>query len=193
MTTTVDADLAHPPADPATTLYVVWGGHNDILVNGQDQGVLNVVNIVKSLQVAGATHILVPGVMDLGLTPFGRQSGESQQFTNISNTFNSRLKQLLPANVTYVDTAQILQNIVANPAQYNLTNLTDPCSFPSVCTNPDRYLFWDSFHPTTRADSIFAADFAAAVTAVPEPSAVLLTTVGSVLLLGFRCLRGFRI
>ncbi len=183
MTTSVDADLAKPPVNPASALYVVWGGHNDILVNGQDQGPQNIANIVVSLQAAGATHILVPGVMDLGLTPFGSSSGTPQQFTTISNTFNAQLRAILPAGVTYIDAAGILRNIVVHPAQYGLTNVTDACSFPTLCEQPDKYLFWDSFHPTTRADTIFAADFAAAVTAVPEPSAFFVIA-GSLLLLG---------
>ncbi len=171
MTTSVNADLANPPANIASTLFVVWGGHNDILVNGQSQGPLNEVNIVRSLQAAGAQHILVSGVMDLGLTPFGHGSGLSQQLTAVSTTFNAQLQQLLPGGVIYIDPAVILQAIVANPAAYNLTNVTAACSFPALCANPDQYLFWDSFHPTTKADTIFATQFAAAVTDVPEPSA----------------------
>ena len=189
MTTTVNADLANPPADIASALYVVWGGHNDILVNGQTQAVSNIVAIVNSLEAAGATHILVPGVMDLGLTPFGNRPAVSGQLTTISNTLNAQLDLLLPGNVIYVDSAKILEGIVANPALYNLTNVTAACSFSQTCSNPDQYLFWDSFHPTTSADSIFAADFAAAVEAVPEPSSVLLTGAGSLLFLWFARLR----
>ena len=188
MTTSVNADWANPPTDVASTLFVVWGGHNDILLNGQSQGPLNELSIVRSLQAAGAQHILVPGVMDLGLTPFGNGSSFSQQLTTISTTFNTQLQQLLPSGVIYIDPAVILQSIVANPASYNLTNVTAVCSYSTLCIDPDQYLFWDSFHPTTKADTIFAADFAAAVTAVPEPScAVLLLTGGLISGLLLRC------
>ncbi len=188
MTASVNADLANPPTDLASTLFVVWGGHNDILINGQDQGPTNVVNMVRSLQAAGAQHILVPGVMDLGLTPIGNGSSFGQQLTAISTTFNTQLQQLLPAGVIYIDPAIILQEIVANPAAYNLTNVTDACSYSALCADPDQYLFWDAFHPTAKADGIFAADFAAALTAVPEPScAFLLLTGGLLSCLFFRC------
>jgi phospholipase/lecithinase/hemolysin len=185
MTTTVNQDLAHPFPDLSGTLFVVWGGHNDILVNGQDQGVVNILNIVRKLQAAGAEHILVPGVMDLGLTPFAnsQSSANRQRLSDISNTFNSSLQSALPSGVIYFDTAGILRNIIANPAAYNLTNVTAGCSLTPVCSNPDQYLFWDFFHPTARMNTIFAADIAQAVQAVPEPSVSVLTGVGVILLM----------
>ena len=184
MTTSVNQDLANSLPDLSGTLFVVWGGHNDILVNGQNQGVLNVLNIVKELQAAGAEHILVPGVMDLGLTPFGnnQSSASRQRFSDISNAFNSSLQSALPPGIIYFDTASVLRNMIANPAAYGFTNTTDACSFPSACSNPNEYLFWDSFHPTARANTIFAADFAQAVQSVPEPSLGILTGIGIVLL-----------
>jgi len=46
----------------------------------------------------------------------------------------------------------------------------------SVCSNPNQYLFWDGFHPTTAADSILAEEFDVAAT--PEPSSILLLGTG---------------
>ena len=185
MTTSVNQDLANPFPGISNILFVVWGGHNDILVNGQDQGVINVLNIVRKLQAAGAEHILVPGVMDLGLTPLGNSlpSADRQQLSNVSNAFNSSLQSALPSGVTYFDTASVLRNIIANPAAYNLTNVTAGCSITPACTNPDQYLFWDFFHPTARMNTVFAVDFAQAVQAVPEPSISVLIGIG-ILLLG---------
>jgi phospholipase/lecithinase/hemolysin len=65
-----------------------------------------------------------------------------------------------------------------------LTNVTGQCIDPSAqnptaCSNPDQYLFWDDFHPTTRAHEILAQEFANA--AVPEPATFVLT--GCVLVL----------
>ena len=185
MTTSVNADLLNPlPGDITSTLFVVWGGHNDILVNGQNQAVTNIVAIVNSLEAAGATHILVPGVMDLGLTPFGNRPGVSAQFTATSKTLNAQLSVLLPSNVVYINMASILESIVSDPGTYGLSNVTAACSFSASCTHPDQYLFWDSFHPTTSADAIFAADFQAAVEAVPEPSCFLMTGAGGSLIFG---------
>jgi phospholipase/lecithinase/hemolysin len=66
----------------------------------------------------------------------------------------------------------LLNQIVANPRAYGFTNVTDPCfNGTTVCTNPDRYLYWDDIHPTTAADAILAANFRGAVT--PEPSSIV--------------------
>jgi phospholipase/lecithinase/hemolysin len=183
MMTSVNQDLVNPFPGFSNMLVVVWGGHNDILVNGQDQGVINIVNIVRKLQAIGAQNILVPGVMDLGLTPFGngQPSANRQRLSAISNAFNSSLQNALPPGVIYFDTAGVLRDIIANPAAYNLTNVTAGCSLTPACANPDQYLFWDFFHPTAHMNTIFAADFAQAVQAVPEPSISALVGIGILL------------
>lgn len=167
------------------TLFVVWGGANDFLAAGSPAvAASNIDNIVRSLEVGGATHILVPGTPDLGLTPefYGNAIA-----TAYSEAFNTLLQASLPAGATYVDTFNLLHTIATNGAAYGFTNTTDPCVVQtgptsySVCSNPSQYLFWDSLHPTTNADAILASNFAAALTptaATPEPSSLLLTFTG---------------
>ena len=88
-----------------------------------------------------------------------------------------RLPASLPSGVTYFDTYGLLHSIMANPAAYGLTDVTDPCfNGTTVCANPDQYLFWDGFHPTTATNAIVASEFAAATT--PEPSSILLIGTG---------------
>jgi phospholipase/lecithinase/hemolysin len=50
---------------------------------------------------------------------------------------------------------------VATPAAFGFTNVIDPCITPNTvigafCSQPDRYLFWDSNHPTAAAQGIIA-------------------------------------
>ena len=169
------------PLAPAA-LFVVWGGVNDFLspspldtnaVAVANRAVSNIVSIATGLQGIGAQHILVPGLPDLGLTPFNRLQGPivAAQASALSDYFNMRLMAALPPGVVFLDTAAILRAVIGNPGAYGLTNVTDACldtTAPSLCSNPGQYLFWDDIHPSARGHEILAAQFTAA--AVPEPS-----------------------
>jgi len=167
-------------------LFVVWGGANDFLAPSPldsfpsgviARGVSDVVGIAATLQGLGAQHILVPGMPDLGLTPFVQGLGPvtAAQYSAITDGFNALLLNGLPSGVHYFDTASLLRSMVADPAAYGFTNVTSPCLVGvTVCANPDEYLFWDDFHPTTATHAFVASGFAKEV--VPEPSTLVLLT-----------------
>lgn len=177
-------------ADPQA-LYFVWGGANDFLtLDSPIQAAQNIASFVGTLATAGATHILVPNLPDLSLTPFVQSVGLQPQAHAFSTAFNSTLAiqlgnlgQLFPAaDITQFDTYSFLNDVVLNPAKYGLSNSQDAClpSLPGApCANPDSYVFWDSFHPTTAADAVIASAFAKSV---PEPGTVALLAVGLVAL-----------
>lgn len=173
-------------ADP-NALYFVWGGANDFLT--ADSPLLAAQNIaayVGALAAAGATHILVPNLPDLSLTPFVQGAGLQAQAQAFSLGFNAALAAqlgglsgLFPAtDIVQFDTYAFLNDVILNPSSYGLANAQDAC-LPSLldvpCANPDSYVFWDVFHPTTRADAIIAAAFAQAV---PEPATLALLAAG---------------
>ena len=164
-----------PAALIPTSLFVVWGGANDFETGGSvATAVADIDAIVTALKMQGATHILVPGLPDLGLTP---EFYGSAVATAYSVAFNAGLQATLPAGSTYFDTFGLLDAIVANPLAYGFTNVTAPCLdttpvIPTVCGNPNQFLFWDGAHPTTAADAILAQKFDAVVT--PEPTSIVM-------------------
>jgi phospholipase/lecithinase/hemolysin len=164
-------------------LFVVWGGPNDAWAPSPSdttpqqriaRSVGNLLTIVSGLQGLGATNILVPGMPDLGLTPWLYGPAASAY----TDAFNAALLASLPAGVTYFDLASLTRSIVANPAAYGLANVTAPCfDGITLCSDPEGYLFFDGVHPTTAGHAIFGRELAAAA-AVPEPGTLLLLGTG---------------
>jgi phospholipase/lecithinase/hemolysin len=173
-------------ADPSA-LYFVWGGANDFLT--LDSPILAAQNIaghVGTLATAGAAHILVPNLPDLSLTPFVQDAGLQALAQAFTLGFNAELavqlgnlSALFPGtDIVQFDTFAFLNDVVTNPADYGFANSQDAC-LPSIlvapCANPDGYVFWDGFHPTTQADAVIASAFAQAV---PEPGTLALLVLG---------------
>jgi phospholipase/lecithinase/hemolysin len=141
------------------SLVVLWGGANDFLTNGFSHAtakaaVSDIVAIVKQLQGIGVAPIVVLGIPDIGLTPDYRGN---QGATALSRYFNHLLLAELPEGATYVDTFSLMHEVVSDPSDYGFTNVTDACfNGVTVCSNPDQYLFWDGFHPTTHGHQVIA-------------------------------------
>ena len=184
----------------ASGLFIVWGGANDFLAPSPldstlqeiiDRAVNDELGIVTSLELLGAQNILVPGMPDLGLTPYFQTLGAlaAAQASAATDAFNAALQAGLPPGVLFYDTAALLRSMVATPGAYGFTNVTDPCfDGITVCINPSQYLFFDDFHPTTATDAFVAQGFLA--TAVPEPSSFILI-FGGLILCGTLRKRGF--
>lgn len=201
---TFAAGLGGGLADP-NALYVVWAGPNDFLsITDPNQvaaaitnGVTNMATAVATLSAVGAQHFLVPNMPDLGLTPRANVAGMSAQMGGITAAYNLGLEIALSSlglDITIPDTAALMQAIVADPTAYGLTNATDWCfnemelymgGTPTVCSNPQEYLFWDSVHPTTAGHGLMANLFASAIN-VPEPGTLVLLLVGMLTMLGLR-------
>ena len=155
-------------------IYVVWAGANDFraaLAKGQTPDIAgmvnNILNAVGALYFAGAQHVVVPNLPDLGVTPEGRASGSGPIVTFLSETFNEHLEAALVANVPAairLDIFRLMQQTINDPSEYGFTNVTTPCLTPAgVCADASGYLFWDHVHPTTRGHALLAESFAKAI------------------------------
>lgn len=163
--------LSTHPRITDRTLFVVWGGAIDVLdatspdqvFNAAIQQVLNVQRLIH----AGATRILVANLPPLGLTP--RLNGTPSQAaigTQGAGLFNDVLAFGLSIlrnfsfgrrhpHIFQLDTFSLLNQVVAAPADFSLTNVTG-MSRGNFTVNPDSWLFWDDLHPTTRGHNILA-------------------------------------
>jgi len=207
---------AHAAADP-NALYAIWIGGNDLLGINADmtpadigtlagQTIGNIEAAIASLAGVGAKNLLVLTLPDVGKTPTVMVGGAaaSAQASAIAGLFNqlllngnagfgipalSALGASLGLNLTIFDSFAFMDDAIANPGAFGLTNVTQPClSAPStVCANPDQYFFWDNTHPTAVAHAALGNAVARAL-GVPEPAtwAMVILALGIVRLMSRR-------
>jgi phospholipase/lecithinase/hemolysin len=162
--------LATRPVISKRTLFVVWGGANDILsANSLDDVIKASIEETKDIQRlidAGATQFIVANQPPMGLVP--RLSGSpttSIPATTASIVYNEFLEAGLTVLKNFnfrkrvrfhqLDVFSLFSKILASPSTYSLANVTD--SSQGIYTiDPDTYLFWDDLHPTTKGHEILA-------------------------------------
>ncbi len=198
--------LGGSAANPGA-LHVVWGGSNDLTdiieevianpgfdpIPGLIETVANIADIIGSLAVAEARNILIPNVPNLGLVPLITAGGPpvagatllSAAFNDGLATAMDDLSSLFPdTNLIAFDTFSLLTDAFNDPAAFGFSNVTEACYSKLVlpggttCADPDEYLSWDGFHPTTATYQIIATRMA-----VPVPAALWLFGSGIIGLL----------
>ncbi len=181
--------LSRGPLD-RKALYTVLAGANDIFtqfagVAGQAIEVpVALANLqtaaeaqgaqITRLQKAGAKNLIVIGVPDVALTPFGSGVGpEGSALLNaMSSTFNNTLKASIAGkNLLYFDSAAALEAIIADPGRFGITNTADPACgadnsalgcVPGVtegsvsAEQAAGYLFADGVHPSGTGHTVIA-------------------------------------
>ena len=180
----------------STALYTFWGGADDIL--GAQNPVTAADNIAAQItQVAadGGHNFLWLNLPGLGGVPAINSDPAAAAAANFASmAFNqewaTQVGNLngLGINVIGVDIDTLYSDILANPAAYGFNDVADACNATVGC-NPDTFLYWDSLHPTTSADSFVAnlayEDAFGSTVATPEPPSITLFALGGAALLMF--------
>ncbi|XP_050375399.1 GDSL esterase/lipase EXL3-like [Argentina anserina] len=133
----------------------------------------------QALYGEGARRIGVVGVPAIGCVPSQRtlsgdiKRGCSAKANNAASLFNSKLSSLLgslnkklpEAKFVYFDIYNPLVSIVQNPSKFGFEVVDKGCCGTGnmevsilctrfslgTCSDPSKYIFWDSFHPTEKA------------------------------------------
>jgi phospholipase/lecithinase/hemolysin len=183
-----------PP--PSSTLFFVWAGPNDFYAGNNmfdpatsQMASSNLLNDIQTLFDAGASQFFVPLMADLGITPAALQSDDTYRAAAHSRTveFNAQLtdgmaqleRRQPDLHAIMFDTPAFMYENVPT-LQSEGFNVTDACYDAytrQICGNENKYVFWDSVHPTATTDWLLGKAFVAAV-AVPEPGSVSLMMFG---------------
>ncbi len=189
--------LATNPTPNASTLYVLWGGSNDLLnaaSAGQDPlaaaqtALTNELGLVKQLMARGATNFLIPNLPPLGAFATANGPAAVTALNNASAAFAQGLAtgitQLQQASmgttlkIYPADVFTYFAQIAATPMMYGFGDITTAAD--TVTASPDTYLLWDGLHPTTTGHH-WAATAAAAFLDPPLQGGFTLNAPAAVL------------
>ena len=196
----VSTFLASPtPLDPARSLFMLWGGPNDIflaLAQGitdpadlglvAQQAIANLATAVATLATAGAEHFLVLNMANVGRTPQFLGTPLQDGLESLALRFDAGLAGTMASvalqfgvSITVFDTFAALDQVLNNPAAFGFTNTTHAClaDVEALLAGCPGYVFFDSVHPTTAAHAILGDQLSSAI---PGPSTAALLTAGAV-------------
>jgi outer membrane lipase/esterase len=196
-----------------TALYTIWGGGNDLIniadsvlktpdmsgmiVDTVTPAVKNLTNAITDAYTVGARCFVWPDLPPMERLPEYKKA-DAMILTALKDASvkfkteeDKAIKDLQTKNaglvIAEVDILGLFNDMLKNPAddKYKFDNIDTPAMGLDV--NPDKYVFWDTIHPTTRTDQLIADAAYRAVLAtgciVPEPATLLLLLVGLAFLL----------
>jgi phospholipase/lecithinase/hemolysin len=175
------------PSPTPNALYTVWAGSNDVLDLANStltpaqqqasvqQAVSNETNFISGLVAYGAKDIVVLDVPNLGETPYeaarpSSQADASSLAQQYDTSLGASLQQLVTSgavSIDFIDTYSLLDTVIANPAAYGFTNVTQPVWTGNLTDSnsgvlnatgaaQNGYLFFDSLHPTAAGHALLA-------------------------------------
>jgi phospholipase/lecithinase/hemolysin len=182
------------PPDANSALFIVWVNNADFVYNMSNYSPYTTNNIatwtnaihrsltdhlrsVQTLYAKGARTLIMPNAVDITKVPYyvglpaASKSFVRQRIIDFNVAFEALLNQAsasLPGLTIYVpDLFGLLDNLVARPADYGLTNalhngrtidaLSDLSLANKSLNGPGaNYIFWDYLDPTARAGAVIA-------------------------------------
>jgi outer membrane lipase/esterase len=193
----VFAGTMQPIAGDALVL-VAFGG-NDVRAVIADLGPVDFTPTLAamsfglaSLALAGAQHIVVTGVADMGALPVSQSFGSTATAlaTARSQALNAQIEALVSslalssgANISFFDLFALEQSLRTAPAAYSLPalNTTATCQSggaEAVHSGCSGYLYFDVIHPTTQVHAAIAGAIEEELAAVAEPKSWALLIIG---------------
>lgn len=182
--------LIAPLVADLDTVATIITGNNDVLQAVERPDIEAVAAEAAEAVVAGAAalhglgidHVLLFNMVPLELIPrFTTVEPQfAEQAAKGAEAFNSTLAALTPGliasglPVTTIDLNALFLELIADPGGSGYDNATDPCltitlAGPSICADPDRWVFWDNVHPTAAVHRQIAGIVSAEIAPVPLP------------------------
>lgn len=155
--------------DLRNTLYVIWAGGNEYLINStltSDKVANALLNAVYDLLVTNIQNIIIINIPPLHLFPIKNKNPRLGALINQHNNY-------LATNISYIlsnygsvsiklfDVYSLIIDILSNKTMYSF-NTDDKCwditdnHIVSQCSNPNNYVFIDSYHFTSAIHQIIA-------------------------------------
>ena len=173
------------PAD-ANGRYVIMIGGNEYmsqlptrLSNLQgyiDENVARIETLIRRLSKAGARHIVVPLLPDLGRVPAAANSPAAGLVTQVSAAHDRTLIERLPRlaeelniKLTLVDSWRMFDSVMNDPARHGFRETRIPCYNRADC-DWNGTVFKDIMHPTTAFHRVIADAVAEALQLPDKPA-----------------------
>ena len=169
------SSLKNRNPDP-NSVFIFWAGANDLfyklaLKEPPDQIIATAVNnlvLAKNMLIQAKVdpkQIYFLDLPNLALTPYAiKYVPDLDGLKKITMGFNGYLTQRLtdPTDPTHIDSTHVismfklLNDIVGNPKDYNITNWTESCVEKSVTPLCKGFLFYDMKHPSAAIHKVIA-------------------------------------
>ena len=123
---------------------------------------------LTTLANAGAENFAVANIPPLGNAPLITSPEDETAVNSAISEYNTlldteldTLEDSLDIEIYELDLDATLQNIIDDPAAFEITNVTDQAlntETGEAVDNPNEFLFWDDIHPTEKVGEIIAQD-----------------------------------
>ncbi|XP_062079595.1 GDSL esterase/lipase At4g26790-like [Humulus lupulus] len=141
-------------------------------------------DFVTKLYILGARKISIGGLPPMGCLPLERATnilsgGECiEKYNDVAIQFNQKLigmveelnMKLVGSSLVYSDPYGLLYDMIQNPSTYGFEDVAVACCGTGLfemgylcdmmnhftCLDANKYVFWDSFHPTEKTNGIIA-------------------------------------